>query len=147
VVRVVMVAQRAADDDGPGRQAVERRAHPGITGLLGVVRFSHVVGLGHADLACRGSGSPAARARMTPTELSTWTLAGTDGTRDVGVTPTSRVTSVMVSRSGGMATHSPFRVDLSRTSVRRGVPRSADRLRWMIMIRPDRDFSPDPRDP
>jgi hypothetical protein len=36
---------------------------------------------------------------------------------------------------------------LPPTSVRRGVPRSADRLRWMIMIRPDRDFSPDPRDP
>ena len=84
---------------------------------------------------------------MTPTEPSTWTLAGTDGTRDVGVTPNSRVTSVMVSRSGGMATHSPFRVDLSRTSVRRGVPRSADRLRRMIMIRPDRDFSPDPVTP
>ena len=29
--------------------------------------------------------------------------------------------------------------------MRGGVPRSADRLRWMIMIRPDRDFSPDRR--
>jgi len=59
----------------------------------------------------------------------------------------TEVTSVIVSTSGGMATHSPFRVDLSRTSVRGGVPRSADRLRWMITIRPDRDLVPTPVTP